>query len=227
MTSRSRRGLAATATAVLSLALAASGCGSGGAAGGAAGGAGDGARTAPPVPAATGTGPYPTPSNPGNGASAPPDREDPGTPAGGVVRHRDVERTDADAVSRGALTVLWTYDTAVDDGPGDAGLRAADAGWLTAEYADRLRTGRPPPAPGARWREWAGHRASTSVALEPADEAAKPADTGTGAWRQWRVTATPAGRDGWRGAPVVVAAYVHLTRTAPGEAWRVAGVTVN
>lgn len=219
MTSSSVRGTTAAAVTVLTLTLAASGCGAD------SGGDGRG-RSSTPSPAATGTGPYPTPSASRTAAPGSPASRPTGTPKGGTPRPGDVEQTDADAVSRGALTALWTFDTAVDRGPHDAELRTADAGWLTKAYADRLRSRRPQSVPGAQWQEWVRHRAYGTVELEKAEEAAKPADTGTEAWRQWTVTTTPSGRDRWTGEAVPVAAYVHLTRTAAGTAWRVADVIV-
>ncbi|WP_413807652.1 hypothetical protein [Streptomyces sp. OE57] len=219
MTSSSPRGITAAAATVLTLTLAASGCGSDI--------SGEGrARSSTPSPAATGTGPYPTPSASRTAAPESPSPRPTGTPRGGTPRPGDVEQTDADAVSRGALTALWTFDTAVDRGPHDAELRAVDAGWLTKAYADRLRSRQPQSVPGAQWQEWVRHRAYGTVELEQAEEAAKPTDTGTEAWRQWTVITTPSGRDQWTGQPVPVAAYVHLTRAAAGTAWRVADVIV-
>ncbi|WP_329473053.1 hypothetical protein OIE75_32290 [Streptomyces sp. NBC_01723] len=129
-------------------------------------------------------------------------------------------------VSRGTLAGLWTFDTTTDRGPHDAELRTADAGWLTEAHADRLRAHRPQPVTDAQWQQWIRHRAHTTVVVKKSEDAARPPDTDTGAWRQWTVTATPSGRNGWKGELVVVTAYVHLTRTAVGTSWRVADVTV-
>ncbi|GAA2066255.1 hypothetical protein GCM10009801_12450 [Streptomyces albiaxialis] len=232
MTTRgSRRRTAVAATALtLVLALAATGCGA--EIGGGDGGGGEGgekARTAPSAPPATGTGPYPTPSDAAGEPSRPPRSGKSGAikaPKGGIVRPDDVEQDDADEVSRGVLRSLWTFDTAVDRGPQDAELRTADVGWLTGAYAKRLRGHRSRPVPGAQWQRWDDHRAYTTVGLKQTQDAAKPPDSDAEAWRQWTVTATPKGRDRWKGDPVTVTAYVQLTRTAPGKPWRVAGVTV-
>ncbi|MFD3482626.1 hypothetical protein [Streptomyces sp. NPDC058665] len=213
---------------VLAIGLLTGGCGSGG----------DGGQRAlpePSAPPATGTGPYPTPSVPRTDAPALPEPTGPtepaepastDTPRGSAVRPQEVEGTDADAVGGGVLKALWTYDTTTDGGPRDAELRAAEAGWLTGAYADQVRAHRPRSVPGAQWREWAGHHARTTVALKKTEDAAKPPDTGTEAWRQWTVTATPKGREGWTGDPVVSSVYVHLTRTTTDKPWRVAEVTV-
>ncbi|MFG3253219.1 hypothetical protein [Streptomyces sp. NPDC048172] len=237
MITRRPRGATALAATLLTLALAATGCGADGGGGGDGGDGGDGgggtgggkARTAPSTPPATGNGPYPSPSDsattpagtPGPGGPRPT-----GTPKGGTARPGDVEQTDADEMSRGALKALWTFDTTVDRRPQDAELRTAEAGWLTGAYADRLRAHRSRPVPGAQWQQWDDHRAYTTVGLKQTQDAAKPPDTETEAWRQWTVTATPTGRDRWRGDPVTVTAYVQLTRSAPGKPWRVAGITV-
>ncbi|MFJ9423207.1 hypothetical protein [Streptomyces sp. NPDC101249] len=219
-----RRTAAASALALAAV-LAAGGCARPG--GDDARAPGTAAPPASPRPAASGTGPYPTPS--GASAASPPDAASAsatgptGTPKDGTPRASGVRRTDPDAVGAGALRVLWTFDTAVDDGPSAADLRAADAGWLTAGYARQLRSA-PGAVGGAQWREWSGHRAYTTVALTAADDAARPPDTATEAWRQWIVTATPHGRDAWRGEATTTAAYVRLTRSGPARGWQVAGV---
>ncbi|GAA4788374.1 hypothetical protein [Streptomyces ziwulingensis] len=239
MTSPRIWGVAATAATVLALGLAAEGCGWGGGEENARPSSDSPAAAATsPAPAATGTGPYPTPSAPGThtsvavepskppGPATPSEPTDAGTPGVRTVRPGDIDRTDADAVSKGALTALWTFDTTVDRGPHDAELRAADAGWLTKAYAERLRAREQPPVAGAEWQTWADHQARTTVVPESTPDAAQPPDTDTEAWRQWIVTATPSGRAGWSGEPVVVAVYVRLTRTAADKPWRVADVTV-
>ncbi|MFJ4829842.1 hypothetical protein ACIP79_07985 [Streptomyces sp. NPDC088747] len=231
MTLPGKRDTTAVAATVLALALALGGCGSGtgsskGSGSGSAKGSGSGQDVADraSAPAATDTGRYPTPSAPREAEPLPTGAK--GTPKGGVARPRDVDQRDADAVGWSALKVMWTSDTVVDSGPQDAGLRAADAGWLTKAYAARLREHQPRSVPGAQWREWAGHRAYTVVTLSKAEDAAMPGETDTEAWGQWTVTATPFGRDDWAGEPTVVVAYLHLTRTAADGTWRVADVTV-
>jgi hypothetical protein len=206
---------AAVVTAVLACVLFAAGCGTGGE---------QDTAVLPSASAAAGTGPYPPPPAPREGEPLPIGSK--GTPEGGVLRPADIDQKHADAVARGTLTVMWTFDAVIDSGPHDASVRAADAGWLTKTYASRLRAHRPRSAPGTQWNEWASHRAYTVVTLQKTEDAARPADTDTEAWRQWTVTATPSGRDGWSGKPTTVVTYVQLTRTAAGEAWRVDDVTV-
>lgn len=199
----------------LAFAAALTGCGSGDSGGSGAAHVPD----APPAPSAAA--PLPTDPLP----SDPPD-DAPDAPARDVPRPDGVDLTDADEVSRGALTALWSHDTAVDNGPHDAGRRAADAGWLTPEYARQVRAHQPRAVPGARWEEWADREAHTTVALERTEDAAIPADTDVEAWRQWTVTATPHGRGGWTGEPATSVAFVQLTREAAGAEWRVARVDV-
>ncbi|MFD7285451.1 hypothetical protein [Streptomyces sp. NPDC059863] len=223
MTYTRTRATIASAATVLAIGLLTGGCGSGG---GGGGGGEERALTAPSPPSATGVGPYPTPSAPRADTPALPEPTGNDAPRGDTTRPQDVDQTDADVVGEGTLTALWTYDTTTDSGPHDAQLRAAEAGWLTPAYADQVRAHRPKSVPGAQWREWAGHRARTTVAVKKTEDAAKPPDTGTEAWRQWTVTATPKGRGGWTGDPVVDSVYVHLTRTTTDKPWRVAEVTV-
>ncbi|MDG4537209.1 hypothetical protein N3K67_34695, partial [Streptomyces sp. AV19] len=70
------------------------------------------------------------------------------------------------------------------------------------------------------------HRAYTTVNLRPAQDAGRPGDDATHALRQWSVTTTARGRDGWNGPPDIVAAFVELSRPADGDPWRVAGVSL-
>ncbi|CAL9590534.1 hypothetical protein SUDANB145_05216 [Streptomyces sp. enrichment culture] len=207
MTSPSTRGTAAAVVTVLATLLTATGCGSGG---------GPGVAVRPSASATAGTTPYPTP--PARSGS---------TPGAGVPRPADVDQRDADAVARGALTVMWTFDTTADSGPHDAAVRAADAGWLTEAYANRLRAHSPRSAPDVQWRDWADHRVRTVVTLKKTEDAARPPDTGTEAWRQWAVTTTPTGRGGRRGTPTTVVTYVRLTRATADGPWRVADVSVS
>ncbi|MFI6340481.1 hypothetical protein [Streptomyces sp. NPDC050535] len=227
MTLPGKRDTTAVAATVLALALALGGCGSGtdtntGSGSGSGSEQDVSARTSAPAP--TGTGPYPTPSAPREAEPLPTGAK--GTPKGGIILPRDVDQRDADEVGWSTLKVMWTFDTIIDSGQRDAGVRAADAGWLTKDYATELRAQQPLSVPGAQWREWAGHRAYTVVTLSKAEDAAMPGDTDTEAWGQWTVTVTPLGRDDWAGESTTVVAYLQLTRKAADGTWRVADVTV-
>ncbi|MEU7318814.1 hypothetical protein [Streptomyces sp. NPDC007083] len=233
MTALGRR--AGTAAAVLTLTLAATlaGCGSDDEGAAASEGAtrqpGAGASpSASPSTSSSATsatdGGASHPPSPGSSTEA--EKKKRGTPKGGVPKPGDVDGRDADEVAEGTLTAMWTHDTTVDDGPGDAARRTADAGWLTRSYARQLADHRGGSAPDAQWRRWADHRAYTTVASERTEDAAKPPDTDTVAWRQLTVTTTPHGRDGWTRKPASVVAYVHLVRKSADAVWRVADVTV-
>jgi len=221
MTAPSARRTAATVLA-LALSFAVPGCGAGIGGDDSSSGLKRGAGSASPSSSS------PRSDSP-RSASPPPSSAAPdskATPKGGVPEPGDVDQKSADEVGKGALTAMWTYDTAVDSSPQDAGVRAADAGWLTGAYARQLRRHSPRSAPGAQWEKWSQHRAYTTVELARTEDAAKPDDTGTVAWRQWTLTATPHGRDGWKQKPTTAVAYVHLVRSATDKPWRVSEVTV-
>lgn len=205
-----RQRAVAVAAAVL-LSLTAAGCGLGD-----DGGTDDGAAAKPPPASA---------ASPSDEPPALPSGS-PGIPEGGIVEPGDVDGQDSDAVGQGALRVYYTYDTALDTSRNDAGRRMADAGWCTGTYAQALREAASRSAPGASWTEWARHRAYTTVSMVPSNEAGKPADTPTSAYRTYAVTLTPIGRDGWRGTPEFHVAYVELSRTAPNQDWRINEVAV-
>ncbi|WP_125264877.1 hypothetical protein [Streptomyces alboflavus] len=209
MTTRYRT-LAAAAAAAVVLA----GCGSSG---------GDDDDPAPPRPTTTRSG-IPDPPDAAEASPLPPGAS--GTPRGGIPAPDDVDERDATAVSRAAVTVLFTYDTRMDTSSNDAGRRLADAGWCTDAYANQLREATSRSAPGAQWATWSRHRAYTKATARSADEAGKPEDSPTAAYRQWNVTVTPHGRDGWKGRAEMTTAYVELTRTAPRTPWRVNTITL-
>lgn len=119
---------------------------------------------------------------------------------------------------------MWTMDTTTDTGEQQADLRAAP--YLSPNYLTELREATPRPAPDADWRTWSAHRAFTVVTLEAAHDD-QPPDTPGAAHRQWGLTVTPIGRDGWEGEPNLVTVFVTLTRPGPGRGWRVSAVNVS
>jgi hypothetical protein len=147
-----------------------------------------------------------------------------GTPGVPLPRVDQVDQRDATALSQGALTVWFTADTTSDTSWQDAAVRSGP--WLTPEYAGQQADFAPLAGPRAEWGEWAAHRAYTVVAMVAAREAGAPADTDVEAFRQWRVTVTATGRDGWTGPPTASTAYVHLVRASVADPWRVAQVLV-
>ncbi|MFC8668707.1 hypothetical protein [Streptomyces sp. NPDC057199] len=214
---RPRRLAAATCAATLAAVLLA-GCGAFG---------DDSQDAAPPKqkePTPTGTGPYPDPATPSEAAPLPSGKA--GEPKGGIPSPADVDEKDATAVSRAALTALTTYDTAIDTSRNDAGIRVAEAGWCTAVFEAQLRSAVSRSAPGAVWETWAKHQAYTRPKLEQTKDAGQPADTDTAAYRQWTITVTPTGRDGWKGTPEANFAFVELTRADQSKPWRLNTATV-
>lgn len=175
-------------------------------------------------PAPSGTGPYPDPATPSEAAPLPSGKG--GEPKGGIPSPADVDESDATAVSRAALTALTTYDTAIDASRNDAGARVAEAGWCTAVYAAELRSAVSRSAPGATWATWVQHKAYTRPKLTQTKDAGQPADSDTTAYRQWTITLTPTGRDGWTGPPETSYAFVELTRADQSKPWRLNTVTV-
>lgn len=178
----------------------------------------------PDRPAASGTGPWSAPSSAGPADPLPSASVRP--PRGGIPVPDDVDQDDAGAVARGALTALHTYDTALDTSRHQAALRTADAGWCTRTYAAQLRKAAPHSAPGAAWTTWATHKAVVRPRLTPADEAGKPGDTDRLAYRQWIVTLTPRGTDGWTGPAEDLLVAATLARTSTAAPWRLDALTV-
>ncbi|NEC96840.1 hypothetical protein G3I57_16195 [Streptomyces albidoflavus] len=178
----------------------------------------------PDRPAASGTGPWPTPSDAAPAEPLPSASVRP--PRGGIPVPGDVDQDDAGAVAHGALTALHTYDTTRDTSRHQAALRTADAGWCTRTYAAQLRKAAPRSAPGATWTTWADHQAVVRPRLTPADEAGKPADTDRLAYRQWIVTLTPRGADDWKGPEEDLLVAATLTRTSPAAPWRLDALAV-
>jgi len=174
------------------------------------------------------SGPHSDPA--GNGTSASRTSTEPTTPAVTIPTGRagtprpglptGVDGNSADAVTKAALTTMWTIDTTIDTTQYDATARAFP--YLTTEYAAKLKDGRPRSAPGAQWQTWTDHTAWTTVTLSPTEDAGRPADTPTTAYRQYTVTATPHGTDGWTGDPIETTAFVTLTRN--NGPWKISSV---
>jgi hypothetical protein len=166
--------------------------------------------TAPP------TGHSPTPVYPAPTSSS---ATRPATRISGLPDPGTVDGKDPSAVSRAALTIMWTTDASTDSGgQHDAQLRSVP--FLTPAYAAQIEAAQPsPPPPDA----WVRNRVHTRVQMRPGDEETPP-DTPTAAYRQWILTVTSVDAKGRRQvAPVRVVAYVILARAA-GQPWRVAAV---
>ncbi|MBO2443069.1 hypothetical protein [Actinomadura nitritigenes] len=130
-----------------------------------------------------------------------------------------LDQSDATAVSKAALTLMWTVDSAIDHGQQDAYQRATPL--LDSVYKAVIDGQGGGSMPGL----WSRHRAYAKVRLTrqtPLGDV--PADTPKLAHRQWRIDVTPTGRDGWKGDPVHATAFVTLRRDKPSGPWRVSAV---
>ncbi|WP_344547314.1 hypothetical protein [Actinomadura fulvescens] len=116
---------------------------------------------------------------------------------------------------------MWTVDATTDHSQLDAYRRAAR--WCTPKYAQQLAL---QAATGSIPEKWRAHRAYGKVELQPTrPEGDVEPDTPTTARRQWTITLTPTGRDGWKGAAVHASAFVVLTRPHPQTGWLVSFVS--
>ncbi|TDC45422.1 hypothetical protein E1281_30405 [Actinomadura sp. KC345] len=183
-------------------------------------GCGDGEQARPEEP------PPPTSAAPSSSVptfglpSAPPSPN--ATPPADLPTAGQVDQDDATAVSKAALTIMYTADSTVDAGLRDAKLRAAR--YLTSDYTAKIKAEPRQYVP----REWGRHRAYLAVRLESLPrEAGSPPDGPTAAHRQWEMTTTPTGRDGWRGTPVTFVVYMALTRSSEDASWQVSDAAVS
>lgn len=148
----------------------------------------------------------------------------PGTPEtprvpGGLPDPDGIDTKDATALSRAALTIMYTVDSTVDEGLRDAKLRAAR--YLTPEYLAEIKATPRQYVPNG-WRE---HRAYLAVRLKPLRrEAGAPTDGPTAAYLQWEMTTTPTGRDGWRDTSSRSLVYMSLTRSSERDSWLISDV---
>lgn len=161
----------------------------------------------------------PGPLSPGPATTG--DTRSPATPKAtgplSIPDPRTIDQSDATTVSATALTIMWSLDSVQDqNGQRDAFQRAEP--YLTPGYAIRLREDTQPQPPPD---EWLRHRAYGTVALTRGTQDGAPIDTDTSAYRQWKITTTPTGRDGWHGTTIAVVAYVSLVRPGPDEPWKI------
>ncbi|GAA2427044.1 hypothetical protein GCM10010191_44730 [Actinomadura vinacea] len=139
---------------------------------------------------------------------------------GGLPDPGRVDQKDATALSRAALTVMYSVDSTVDAGLLNAKLRAV--GYLAPAYAAEVRAEPVQYVP----EEWRRHRAYLAVRLRPIErDAGAPKDGPTAAYRQWRLITTPTGRDGWRGRPSEFVVFMSLTRSSKRDPWRISDTT--
>jgi hypothetical protein len=144
-----------------------------------------------------------------------------GTPKAGLPT--GVDDQDATAVAVAAVTTDWIFDTTLDVSQADAQRRSQR--WLTPAYAAQIAAAAQVAAPGADWTAMAAHHGYTTVALTRAYDDPTP-DSPTDVWREFTVTVTEHGRDGWSGPVQHVVQYAHLTRSDARSPWRVAEMRV-
>lgn len=139
----------------------------------------------------------------------------------GLPDPQGIDHSDATAVARAAVTVMWTVDAEIDQGQRDAYKRACP--YLTAQYAAQIASEDSVGPVPAVWKE---HRAYAKVSLTlQQPEGDLDPDTATRAYRQWSITVTPTGRDGWTGPRTRATAFVVLVRATARDSWRVFRVT--
>ncbi|MFH8337767.1 hypothetical protein [Streptomyces sp. AM6-12] len=138
-----------------------------------------------------------------------------GTPEAGLTTH--VDENDATSVAKAIAVTTWTFDTRIDTTQVDAQRRTAR--WLTPGYARSIENAQPVAAPDASWTAMAEHHGYTTATARQAHDTA-PQDTPTEAYRQFEVTVTPHGRDGWKGPAETWVEWIHLVRTRTGEPWK-------
>lgn len=146
-----------------------------------------------------------------------------GNPRASIPDSDTVNGQDPDAVAKAALSVMYASDTRIDTTPHDATVRATP--YLTPTYAAVLKEAQPHAAPGAQWQNWTDHHAYTTADVTSAEDAGRPADTATDAYRQYTVAATAHGDDGYRDTEQVGTAFVQLTRTN-GKPWKVSTLQI-
>ena len=125
-----------------------------------------------------------------------------------------VDRQDPDSVATAALTVWFTWNTAVDAGPNDAAARTAPL--LTSDYARQIASTTAQSSPGAQWLAWAARGAVLTPDFVADDEPVPP-QTDSTAYRSYRVTQTI------DGAPVSERVVAMILRRGSGG-WEVSRI---
>lgn len=216
MTPKARAGRAAAAAAVLGAVLAACGTTP----------TDPTARPAPPDTSTTTAAAAPAPSTADPSAitaAQPYPTGSTGTPRGTLPVPSHVNGQDPSAIATAALSVMYAMDTRMDTSPHDATVRATR--YLTPKYGAELRAEQPRSAPGAQWQDWADHHAYTTATISPADDAGRPSDSPTIAYRQYTVTVTARGDTGYSDVEQVGTAFIELTRTGSNP-WRISTIQI-
>ncbi|MCK0515759.1 hypothetical protein [Williamsia sp. DF01-3] len=124
----------------------------------------------------------------------------------------ELDRSNPDAVSKTAVQIWFSWDTATDRGPNDATARAASL--LTKKFADSLfATGS--NSPGGQWLTWAEQDAvvTPTIRLMPDQGAPQTPDRKYYVYEVTQIARTPDGEQ--VGAPVTTSAWVICVRNGP------------
>lgn len=152
-------------------------------------------------------------------AAEPPPTARPGQAWTTTIPHR-LDEMDATALSQAVVHTIWAVDAARDTGQRQAFLRARP--YLTQDCAARLQAEPVGTIPNL-WRE---HRAYAQVRLTPqSPESGAGPESQVLAHRQFQVTVTPTGRDGWKGTPIRAITFTTLIRPAANTPWRISDIT--
>ncbi|WP_032388728.1 hypothetical protein [Rhodococcoides fascians] len=125
-----------------------------------------------------------------------------------------VERQNPDSVATAALTVWFTWNTAVDAGPNDAAARTAPL--LTSDYAREITSTTAQSSPGVQWLDWAARGAVLTPDLVADDEPVPP-QTDSTAYRSYHLTQRI------DGAPVSERVVAMILRRGP-DGWEVSRI---
>lgn len=131
-----------------------------------------------------------------------------------------LNRSNPTAVAVAMLDSTFSYNTNLDKSPQAALERSAV--WYTPSAAKKLAAAGPQGSPGKQWTTWSQHHVITTVTVSAAPDSGAPPETSTSAYRQFAVTVTPHGSNGWTAPPELYACFVTLTNTSVG--WQVASL---
>lgn len=124
-----------------------------------------------------------------------------------------------DEVAQAGLRIMFTWYTGHDTGPASATRRAL--AYLAPPMSTDVIAAPPVASPGAQWDQWAAHQAMLTPTIARGGDDAPPSSA-QHAYRQYLITQTVTGADGWRDPPRRTTVFVTLTHTSTG--WRIAQV---
>jgi hypothetical protein len=124
-----------------------------------------------------------------------------------------------DEVAQAGLRIMFTWYTGHDTGPASATRRAL--AYLAPPMSTDVIAAPPAASPGAQWDQWAGHHAVLIPTITRGGDDTPPTTTQR-AYRQYLITQTVTGADGWTAPPQRITAFVTLAHSSTG--WRIAQV---